>query len=107
MYIKSVAYATTYNETYCSLEYANVVWNNYTVCDINIIETVQKMVAPWVCAGWNQFTFLWNKSYGYVDCLYELNWPTLAYHHYYIADYIHSMLHKKSYFHLKSSMFLI
>ena len=84
MYIKPVAYATTYNETYCSLEYASIVWNNYTVCNINIIETVQKMVAPWVCAGWNQFTFLWNKSY--VDCLYELNWPTLAYH----ASLLHS-----------------
>ena len=51
----------------------------------------------------------WNKTYA--DCLRELNWSTLAHRrHYYIVDYIHSMLHKRTsllfddYFKLNSSM---
>ena len=88
MDVKSVAYMTTVRPC---LEYASVVWNPHTVSDINIIEAVQKRATRWICTRWNSSTYSWDKSYD--DCLRELNWPTLAHHcHYYMIDYIHSML---------------
>ena len=76
-----------YNETLLG-----IVWNPHTVSDINIIEAVQKRAARWI---WNSSTYSWDKSYD--DCLRELNWPTLARrYHYYMIDYIHSMLRKRN-----------
>ena len=77
--------------------------------DIDAIESVQKRAARWICARWDPSTFSWNKTYA--DCLRELNWSTLAHRcHYYIVDYIHSMLHNRTsllfddYFKLNSSV---
>ena len=77
------------------LEYASVVWSPHTVSDIDAIESLQKRAARWICARWDSSTFSWNKTYA--DCLRELNWSTLAHRrHYYIVDYVHSMLHKRT-----------
>ena len=67
--VKSLAYRSLVRPCN-SMEYASVVWSPHTTSDINLLEA---------------------------DCLHELNWPTLTYHHhYYIIDYIHSMVHKRN-----------
>jgi len=54
------------------LEYA---WSPFTSTNIQLIESVQRRAARWICSIWNPQLHQWSKSLN--DCVSELKWPSL------------------------------
>jgi len=57
------------------LEYACPVWSPFTSTNIQLIESVQRRAACWICSTWNPQLHQWSKSSD--DCVSELKWPSL------------------------------
>jgi len=56
------------------LKYACPVWSPFTSTNIQLIESVQRRAARWICSTWNPQLHQWSKSSD--DCVSELKWPS-------------------------------
>ena len=59
-----------------TLEYAAVVWNPHNLGDIQLLESLQKRAARWICGSrWSPSTSSWTISSN--DCCSQLHLPSL------------------------------
>jgi len=77
------------------VEHGCQLWNPFTHKDIQLLETIQRCAARWVCGSrWDPSVFCWSKSSD--QCLHQLGWPSLGLRReYLLVNLLDDIIHNK------------